>query len=112
MRNKIVLLLSDQLGQGDRGLGQTVLETFFVLLKQQEEKPAAVFCMNRGVYALTDQSLASVHLKELADAGVPVLACKTCVEFYQLADQLTVGEISGMNYFLELAGKHEVLTIS
>ena len=112
MRNKVILLASDQLGAGDPGLGQNILETFFVLLKQRQDPPAAVFCMNRGVLALTKRSFASVHLAELAQAGVPVLACRTCVEFYDVESQLTAGEVSSMAVFVDLAAKHEVLTIS
>lgn len=112
MKNKVILLASDQFGRGEPGLGETLAETFFVLLKQREEKPAAIFCVNRGVYALTDQSLVAVHLKELADSGVPVLACKTCVDFYRLEGQLYTGEISNMGHFLDLASKYEVITIS
>ncbi len=112
MRNKVILLKSDQFGSGDAGLGESLLETFFVLAKQRSELPAAVFCMNRGVFALTKKSFASVHLAEMAAAGVPVLACKTCVEHYGVADRLTAGEVSSMAAFIELAAQHEVLTIA
>lgn len=112
MKNKVILVSSDQLGKGDKDLGEGVLETFFTLLKQREDKPAAIFLMNRGVLTLTEQSLVSVHLKEIAESGVPVLACKTCVDYYDIESQLVGGEISGMGHFIELAGKHEVLTIS
>ncbi|ERJ13216.1 DsrE family protein [Haloplasma contractile] len=112
MKNKVILVSSDQLGAGDKELGETILETFFTLLKQREEKPVAIFCMNRGVLTMTDESLISVHLRELADQGVPVLACKTCVEYYKIQDQLTSGELSSMNKFIELASKYDILTIS
>ncbi|KAA0548554.1 transcriptional regulator [Bacillus sp. BGMRC 2118] len=111
MKNKVILVSSNQLGKGDGELGEGVLETFFTLLKQREEKPAAVFFMNTGVFTLTEQSLVSVHLQELEQAGVPLFACKTCVDFYELADQLTCGEISSMAQFIELASQHEVLTL-
>lgn len=112
MNGKVILLASDQLGAGDSGLGQNILETFFVLVKKREELPAAVFCMNRGVFALTKRSFVSVHLAELAQAGVAVLACKTCVDHYGIADRLTAGEVSSMAAFVELAAEHEVLTIA
>lgn len=112
MKNKVILLETDSMGTGDRELGATLLETFFTLLKQKEEKPAAVFCLNRGVLALTEKSLASLQLKELSELGVPVLACKTCVDYYGIADQLAAGTISSMGHFLELAAQHEVLTIA
>jgi intracellular sulfur oxidation DsrE/DsrF family protein len=111
VKNKVILLTSDRFGQGDPGLGETLLETYFVLLKQQEEKPAAVFCLNRGVFALTEASLASVHLKELQEFGVSVLACKTCVDFYNLEDKLRAGEISTMKRFVELSAAYEVITV-
>lgn len=111
MKNKVVLVTSDQFGQGNPGLGETLMETFFVLLKQKEELPAAIFCLNRGVFTLTEKSLVVVHLKELADKGVPVLACKTCIDFYELTDQLYTGEISSMGVFVQLAAEHEVVTV-
>ncbi|MCY9515508.1 DsrE family protein [Paenibacillus apiarius] len=111
MKGKVILLTSDSIGAQENGLGATILETFLTLLKQREEKPAAIFCMNRGVLALTSRSLASLQLAELARAGVPVLACKTCVDHYGIADELAAGEISSMGAFVDLASQHEVVTL-
>ncbi len=112
MKNKVVLVSSRQLGRGDQELGENILETFFTLLKQKDELPVAVFCMNSGVFTMTEESLVSVHLKELEEKGVEILACKTCADHYEVSDKLTVGKISSMGTFLELAAKYEVLTIS
>jgi len=112
MKNKVILLTSDQFGTGEAALGEGVLETFFVLLKQRDELPAAIFCMNRGVFALTKKSFASVHLAELAKAGVNVVACRTCVEHYGVTDDLTAGTIGSMADFLDFAAKYDVLTIA
>ncbi|KAB2337187.1 transcriptional regulator [Cytobacillus depressus] len=112
MKNKVILVTSDQLGKGDKELGEGVLETFFTLLKQREDLPAAIFCMNSGVFTLTDDSFVSVHLKELEDKGVEVIACKTCVDYYEVENKLAAGKISGMPTFIELASKYEVITIS
>ncbi|MFS0822278.1 DsrE family protein [Bacillus sp. 1P02SD] len=112
MKNKVILLTSDQLGKGEKELGEGILETFFTILKQKEELPAAVFCMNRGVYTLTDSSLVSLQLKELEEKGVAVLACKTCVDFYEITEKLATGKISGMDQFIELASTYEVITLS
>lgn len=110
-RGKVILLTSDTMGQGERELGEQLLETFFTLLKQREELPKAVFCLNRGVLALTESSFASVHLKELQEKGVAVLACKTCVDYYQIGDRLAAGDISSMARFIELSEQHEVMTV-
>ncbi|WP_071458551.1 DsrE family protein [Bacillus massilinigeriensis] len=112
MKNKVILLASDQLGKGEKELGEGVLETFFTILKQKEELPAAVFCMNRGVFTLSEQSFVSLQLKELEEKGVDVFACKTCVDYYELGGQLVAGKISGMDRFIDLASEYEVLTLS
>ncbi|WP_054948608.1 DsrE family protein [Numidum massiliense] len=112
MENKVVLLSTDTFGNGDRQLGETVLESFLTLLKQEDTLPAAIFCMNRGVFTLTNQSLASLHMQELYAQGVPIYACKTCVDYYALENELVVGEISNMARFVDLAAAHPVLTIA
>ena len=112
MKNKVILLASDQLGTGEKQLGETILETFFTVLKQKEELPVAIFCMNSGVFTLTEESLISLQLADLERKGVDVLACKTCVDYYELGEKLTAGKISGMAQFIELAAKYEVITLS
>lgn len=111
MKNKVILVGSNQLGKGPEDLGETLLETFFTLLKQRNDLPAAVFFLNSGVLTLTEDSLISVHLKELENKGVEVLACKTCVDYYGIEEKLSVGKISGMGTFIELAEKYEVITL-
>ena len=112
MKNKVILLASDQLGNGEKELGEGILETFFTVLKQKEELPVAVFCMNRGVFTLTEESLVSLQLADLEGKGVDVLACKTCVDYYELNEKLVTGKVSGMAQFVELASEYEVITIS
>ena len=112
MKNKVILLASDQLGNGEKELGEGILETFFTILKQKEELPVAVFCMNSGVFTLTEESLVSLQLADLEGKGVEVLACKTCVDYYELNEKLVTGKVSGMAQFVELASEYEVITIS
>ena len=112
MKNKVILLASDQLGNGEKELGEGILETFFTVLKQKEELPVAIFCMNRGVFSLTEESLVSLQLADLERKGVDVLACKTCVDYYELNEKLVTGKVSGMAQFVELASEYEVITIS
>ena len=112
MKNKVILLASDQLGNGEKELGEGILETFFTVLKQKEELPVAIFCMNRGVFTLTEESLVSLQLADLERKGVDVLACKTCVDYYELNEKLVIGKVSGMAQFVELASEYEVITIS
>ena len=69
----------DIIGDGDRELGANLMRMFFYTLAQGEDKPGAVLFM-----------------KALADAGVEILVCGTCLSFYGLTDQLQVGTVSNM----------------
>ncbi|UCZ54870.1 transcriptional regulator [Bacillus shivajii] len=112
MQEKMVLLLTDSLGDGNRALGESLLNTYFSLLKQEEALPSVIFCMNRGVISLTEQSLAALHLKELEERGVLILACKTCTEEYGVTDHLHVGRLSSMHEWIKLSKEFEVMTIT
>lgn len=61
--------------------------------------------MNSGVYALTQNSLTSVHMKELEEKGVDIFACKTCVDHYEVESILAAGKISSMAHFIELVSR-------
>lgn len=44
MQNKIILVTTDSFGTGnDSALGENVMETYFTVLKQQSDLPAAIF---------------------------------------------------------------------
>ncbi len=105
----MVLLLSDTLGNGERSLGETLLESYFTLLK--EEPPAVIFTMNRGVLTLTGQSLSSIHLKELEELGVLILASKTCTDFHNVTHSLLLGRHSNIKEWVKLSNEFDVITL-
>lgn len=111
MKNKVILVKSNKLGEGSDELGEGLMETYFTLMKQREDLPQAIFFLNSGVLTLTEDSLVSVHLKELEEKGVELLACKTCIDYYGIKEKLYAGKISGMAAFIDLAAKHEVITL-
>ena len=86
----------DIIGDGDRELGANLMRMFFYTLAQGEDKPGAVLFMNAGVRLPTLDEQIPAHLKALADAGVEILVCGTCLSFYGLTDQLQVGTVSNM----------------
>ena len=91
-----VFIGSDIIGDGDRELGANLMRMFFYTLAQGEDKPGAVLFMNAGVKLPTQDEQVVGHLKELAQAGVEILVCGTCLNFYGLTQQLQVGTVSNM----------------
>lgn len=86
----------DIIGDGDRELGTNLMRMFFYTLAQGEDKPGAVLFMNAGVKLPTLDEQVVDHLKALGEAGVEILVCGTCLNFYGLTDQLKVGTVSNM----------------
>lgn len=86
----------DVIGGGDRELGANLMRMFFYTLAQGEDKPGAVLFMNAGVKLPTQDEQVVEHLKALSDAGVEILVCGTCLNFYGIAEALKVGTVSNM----------------
>ena len=86
----------DIVGDGDRELGTNLMRMFFYTLSQGEDRPGAVLFMNAGVRLPTLDGQVVEHLRALAAAGVEILVCGTCLNFYGLTEQLQVGAVSNM----------------
>lgn len=91
-----VFVGQDVIGGGDRELGANLMRMFFYTLAQGEDKPGAVLFMNAGVKLPTQDEQVVEHLKALSDAGVEILVCGTCLNFYGIAEALKVGTVSNM----------------
>ncbi len=114
MTRKLILLTAEGIGRGDEGLGHILLANFLRSVARREEKPAAIVLMNGAVRLAcpgAEAFEAQEHLRELADDGVPVLACRTCLEAFGLVDKVQIGQIGGMPQFVEMMADHEVLAL-
>jgi len=96
-----VFISSAGIGAGDEQLAVLLMRAFLYTLTEAEAAPARIILMNGGVRLAVEGSEALVNLRRLADRGVEILACGTCLEFYQLKDALAVGRVSNM---YEIAG--------
>jgi len=96
-----VFISSDKIGSGDDELGSLLMRGFLRTLAEPGERPARIIFMNSGVKLALDDSTALASLRALADVGVEILACGTCLDFYKVKDRLAVGRVSNM---LEISG--------
>ena len=96
----------------DLEFGLTMLGKFLGQLAAAPEKPSAVCFYTEGVKAALEDSPFVDTLQQLADAGVPLLLCGTCVDHYGLEGQLSVGEIADMQAIAgALATADKVVTV-
>lgn len=98
----MVIVSAEQMGRGDDGLGAKLLGSFFRSLTGLDPKPDAIVFYNGAVKLLGPGSASLDALRQLDDAGVDLLACVTCLEFFELTKKLEVGQVSNMR---EIAGR-------
>ena len=93
----VVVILSDNhMGRGDDVLGDVLIRAFIHTLAQLKPLPATIICYNAGVKLAVKESPVLDDLQQLAQAGVDILVCGTCVNYFGLGDQVAAGHISNM----------------
>jgi len=92
----VLFLASDVIGQGDDTLGQVLMRALISTLQEVEPRPDVVVFMNNGVRLATEGSPVADDLRLLEEAGIELLVCGTCLDFFGLTDKLVVGTISNM----------------
>jgi len=92
----VLFLASDVIGQGDDTLGQVLMRTLISTLQEVEPRPDVIVFMNNGVRLATEGSPVADDLRLLEEAGIELLVCGTCLDFFGLTDKLVVGTISNM----------------
>lgn len=95
-KNVVVQVTSDAMGEGSEELGHKLMKAFFFSLTQLDELPQTILFYNGGAHLTSADSPVLEDLKNLADAGVEILTCGTCTEFYGITDKLAVGEVTNM----------------
>ncbi|MFQ9288644.1 MAG: sulfurtransferase-like selenium metabolism protein YedF [Intestinibacter bartlettii] len=99
--NTVVVLSSNQMGNGSEELGQILMKGFIFALTELDELPSTVLLYNSGVKLSTEGSNSIEDLKTLQAQGVEILSCGTCLNYYELTEKLKVGDVTNMYFILE-----------
>lgn len=95
-RNLVIQVSSDAMGAGSDELGRNLMKAFVYAVTQQDELPATMLFYNGGAHLTCEGSSCLDDLKALAEQGVEILTCGTCLNHYGIADKLAVGEVTNM----------------
>jgi selenium metabolism protein YedF len=109
---RVLVLASDQLGRGEPELGQLLVRTFVHTLLEVTPRPDTLILMNAGVKLAIEDSPVLEDLQTLQASGIQILACGTCLDYYQIKSRIAVGIISNMYTIAETilsAGQSTVL---
>lgn len=91
-----ILLGSSILGNSDEKLGRILMETFLRVLSEKEVLPEYMLLWNSAVMLATNGYAESEYLNKMCRKGTKILICKTCIDYYNIADKLLIGTISNM----------------
>lgn len=108
----VLTIPSEFMGRGDEVLGQILVRAFFHTLGEVQPLPDTIIFLNSGVKLVVTGSPVLDDLRALADQGISILACGTCLGHYGIKDQVAIGEISNMYSIAEaLLGAGKVVSL-
>ena len=108
-KGMVVVLSSNQMGQGDETLGKLLMKGFVFALTQQDMLPETILLYNSGAFLSCEGSDNLEDLKTLDAQGVEILTCGTCLNHYGLAEKRQVGGVTNMYEIVEKMTKASVV---
>jgi len=101
----VIVFPADTMGRGNDALGGVLMRAYIKTIKHLSPLPAKILFHNTGVKITATQSDLITPLQELADMGVEIYSCGTCLDFFNLKDSLLVGKSSNMFEIMDAMAK-------
>jgi selenium metabolism protein YedF len=110
--SKTILINSEFLGRGNDELGDKLMRAFLRALLTAENRPDKLVFYNSAVRLLAEGSPVLDTLNELNRNGVLLVACGTCVGYYNLDDKIARERVSNMQEIVKiLMDSQNVVTV-
>lgn len=97
----VIVCAEDKMGRGNDELGSVLIRAFMHTIAGQAQKPDIMIFYNTGVKLTLEGSQTLEDLKALMAAGVEILVCGTCLNYFEVKDKLGVGVVSNMYDIVE-----------
>jgi hypothetical protein len=97
----VILVTRNGMGDAEPALQQTLITTYLKLLDENNILPGAICFYASGVNLAVGDSPVLHSLKSLEAEGVRLILCSTCLNYYDLAEQVQVGIVGGMADIIE-----------
>jgi selenium metabolism protein YedF len=93
----VLVVPSEFMGRGEHDeLGHILMRGFFHTLGEVRPPPDTVIFLNSGVKLVVQGSPVLEDLRVLVEEGAEILACGTCLGYYDLKEEVAVGTVSNM----------------
>lgn len=93
-RGQVLCVKSDTVGRGSDELGSILMKSLLSTLSENKEFPEKIIFLNSGVRLVCEGSDVIENLKSMESKGVEILACGTCLNYFDLSDRVRVGRVS------------------
>ncbi len=100
MENTVILVTRHGMGSADPELQLKLFTTYMKLLLENGKLPGAICFYTDGVKLAVEGSPVLESLAQLQERGVHLVLCKTCLDYFGLAEKVRVGVIGGMGDIL------------
>ena len=97
----VLLITRNGMGEAEPELQQRLITTYLKLLDENNILPAAICFYANGVFLVVEGSPVIEALRSLESKGVRLVLCSTCLNYYNLTDQVKVGIVGGMTDIIE-----------
>ncbi len=101
----VVIIKNDGMGHADTALTHKLINTYLNMLDLGEYLPTAICFYSDGVKLATRNSPVLEELESLESKGVKLLVCSTCLNYFQVFEDLRVGTAGGMKEIVEAQWK-------
>lgn len=91
-----ILVTSDKIGSGDGELGEILMYEYFESINEVDQLPKEILFLNSAVKLFHKNSKALEDIKMLYQKGVVILINDTSLDYYNLKEDITFGEITSM----------------
>jgi len=108
---RVYFITSETIGRGNDELGAILMRSFLKNLATSESAPHSLVFMNGGVKLTCEGAELVGDIEAIAARGTAVWSCGTCLDFYNLKEELKAGQVGGMVQFIELFSAHPTVTI-
>jgi selenium metabolism protein YedF len=92
----VVVISSDQMGRGNDELGHVLMRSFIHTLLTLDPLPETLIFYNTGVKLSVKESEVLDDLRKIEEAGVSILVCGTCLNYFGISSDLACGVVSNM----------------
>ena len=104
---RAVVIKSESMGVDPPELGDRLMASYLRKVCQADPRPSSIVFYGSGVKLLVEGSPVLDALEILRDAGVDLVACGTCLGFFELKDKLRVGRVSNMDEIISILTKSD-----